>query len=401
MTNSSLTSNPPFVVVDDAVGPTATTNINYVAGSFVGNELALWERFDYVSWGAINVDAAAGPVDPRITSPDPLVGGTIGTPLAAGHVYEVRMYHDSTNPNTDNETPADAAITVMALAKTGMTNLIGDENHTVGGTYYSQRIATTRATTFLMQVSNLTPTPDGNGIPVFPAVDPSGPDTLPTHRDKSRIDHFGMLVEPLLAGHQFTAVILVADAHGGWEVRSIAFQTLRRVVHIGFFLLDIINDGALGGTKASFFVWVREGNTTVYTRGFGFDADGGPGYTISDRPSPGHWTEEHIPLGQFCPVCELGPTVVTPENRRCRHLDPRIDQTQRGHQRVRGKLLPGQCFPRRRPARRENARPLQGVLPNGTDGEHHPAPRRRAGLQITGDEFQYQVQTYFSIFYVV
>ena len=113
----------------------------------------------------------AGPVDPRITGLDPLVGGTIGTPLAAGHVYEVRMYHDSTNPNTpntDNETPADAAITVMALAKTGMTNLIVDENHTVGGTYYSQRIATTRATTFLMQVSNLTPTPDENGSRSFP-----------------------------------------------------------------------------------------------------------------------------------------------------------------------------------------------------------------------------------------
>lgn len=401
MTNSSLTSNPPFVVVDDAFGPTATTNINYVAGSFVGNQLALWERFDYGTWGMINVDAAAGPVDPRITSSDPLVGGAIGTPLAAGQVYEVRMYHDPTNPNTDNEPPPDAAITVMALAKTGMTNLIGDENHTVGGTYYSQRIATTRATTFLMQVSNLTPTPDENGIPVFPAVDPSGPDTLLSIGDKSRTDHFGMLVEPLLAGNQFTAVILVADAHGGWEARSIAFQTLRRVVHIGFFLLDIINDGALGDTKASFFVWVREGNTTVYTRGFGFDADGGPGYTISDRPSPGHWTEEHIPLGQFCPVCELGPTVVTPENHDVGILTRGLTKHNVGTNVYAANYFPGSVFPDDvQPVVRtpDNCKVFFPTGPTENTVQHHVVG---AGPQITGDEFQYQVQTYFSIFYVV
>jgi hypothetical protein len=235
MATPKLTATPDIVVVSGSL-PTADTKIHYVTGGFSGStEPRLWERLSAGTWD---------PVDLARVTPGPTndinIDGFFSKSLAPGVLYQVRLYHDRTDPNRTNEPPPDFEIGVPAVS--GPTTLITDRGHLPGGTYYGQTVATgSLSTNFFLQVGVDPPITDPNGLQHLKSPLLTGFNLLNTIH---RLD-----LEPLLAGNDFFAVGLVFDASGRWETFAVPFKTHKRQVVIRYHVgeLHIINNGSRFG----------------------------------------------------------------------------------------------------------------------------------------------------------
>jgi len=201
MADPLLTAKPDIVVVSGSGAN--TTEIHYVTGSFVDPLPRLWERKSAGTWNPV----ALARVTPGPTAGDPNIDGFFFSPsLAPGELYQVRLYHDDTDPRS-NEPPPDFEIGVPAVS--GPTTLITDRGQQVGGTHYSQRVATgSTATNFFLQVGVSPPIPDPNGLQHLTSPLLTGFSLLNTIHQldlPKRVAQFPE-VKPLLPGNAFFAV---------------------------------------------------------------------------------------------------------------------------------------------------------------------------------------------------
>ena len=200
MATPKLTAKPDIVVVGG--GPVDNTEIHYVTGGFVDPVPRLWERLSAGSWNPVNLARVT-----RSDAGDKNIDGFFFSPtLAPGVIYQVRLYHDDTDPRS-NEPPPDFEIGVPAVS--GPTTLITDRGQQVGGTHYSQRVATgSTATNFFLQVGVSPPIPDPNGLQHLTSPLLTGFSLLNTIHQldlQKRVAQFPE-VKPLLPGNAFFAV---------------------------------------------------------------------------------------------------------------------------------------------------------------------------------------------------
>jgi len=122
MADPLLTAKPDIVVVTGSSMPHQargrnSTEIHYVTGSFVDPLPRLWERKSASSWNQVNLTRVT-----RSDAGDNNIDGFFRSPtLAPGELYQVRLYHDDTDPRS-NEPPPDFEIGVPAVS--GPTTLI-------------------------------------------------------------------------------------------------------------------------------------------------------------------------------------------------------------------------------------------------------------------------------------
>lgn len=222
MADPLLTAKPDIVVVTGS--SMDSTEIHYVTGSFVDPLPRLWERLTPgTSWKPVDLARVT-----RSDAHDNNIDGFFRSPsLAPGVLYQVRLYHDDTDPRS-NEPPPDFEIGVPAVR--GPTTLITDRGQQVGGTHYSQRVATgSTATNFFLQVGVSPPITDPNGLKHLTSPLLTGFSLLSTIHQldlPERVAQFPE-VEPLLPGNDFFAVGLVFDA-SGYENFVVPFTTHQR-----------------------------------------------------------------------------------------------------------------------------------------------------------------------------
>jgi hypothetical protein len=314
-----LSASPDIVVIEDPPAPAIkTTEIHYIA--LGPDQPQVWERFGVGSWNRV--------LPPRVIRSDSNnrnIDGYFITPMTAGQFYQVRLYHDpNINPNTQDEDPntqdedpntqdeprPDAEITIPSLLKSGRITLIASKDNNQGGTWYRQTVTTTVPTHFFLQVGesrNLFGEAEGNPVlrPVLLAKNDGA--MLKTQHTDVEVPDPAQIAEgrALFAGNDYFALGMVIDKDGRWEIFTVPFTTKQRKVTLNFIELHIVNDGALGDTTAGFDIWVRQGAATVLKH---FSFGDINNFKISDRPDPGHETEEHIPLAaQGCtPVTTSG-----------------------------------------------------------------------------------------------
>jgi hypothetical protein len=259
MADPLLTAKPDIVVVSGSV---ASTEIHYATGDASGStEPQLWERLSKGSWNQVVLASRVT----RSDAGDNNIDGFFMSPsLAPGVLYQVRLYHDGTDPRRTDDPRPDFEIGVPAVS--GPTTLITDRGQQVGGTHYVQTVATgSSPTNFFLQVGVSPPITDPNGLQHLTSPLLTGFDLLNTIH---RLD-----LKPLLAGNDFFAVGLVFDASGRWQTFAVPFKTHQRQVVIKYHELHIINNGSrvgdLGHRHAQFWIWVREGDKTVDSKFFG------------------------------------------------------------------------------------------------------------------------------------
>jgi hypothetical protein len=118
----------------------------------------------------------------------------------------------------------------------GTSDLGGDT--ATGGTWHSHQVHTATATNILaLGVSQRSPVKDKDGIPRL--LDTEGEPTTPAgftndHRHE---------ITPLLPGHHYFFLALVADTLGNWDVLVAEFDTKRQTVSVKFTEITVYDDG--------------------------------------------------------------------------------------------------------------------------------------------------------------
>jgi hypothetical protein len=299
---ASMTSDPAVVHIDP--GDVGVTAVHYVTGWHSPLRPFIWERLVGEEWRLID------PLEDRVIDPPPSDPGQEGTflqELRPGQAYQVRMYHDeSVDPNqVDVEGPDAEAKAVGLLRGPEPSELITGEEKGPGGTFFAWSVTTAVDTLAFLQISTKAPSTDSEGVLSFDSILAS--DTDGTLRQTHSLE---VASQDLLPGNPFHALLLVLDAEGNWQIEHHRFTTRKRRVKVGFDEVHVINDGAPGHNEARFSHWILQGNRLRSLCMV-------PEQEITDRPSPGEGSMEHIPLGPICgPPMFFGPEKITSANRR-------------------------------------------------------------------------------------
>jgi hypothetical protein len=386
MATPLLEASPEIVVVASAM-TTAATEIHYVSR---GGQPFVWERFGLGSWSKVTLEDRVT----RSDSGDPDIDGYFSATMTAGAFYQVRLYDDFLiDPNLDDpsesESRALATLMVPALLETGRGTLIVSRDQSPGGTNYAQKVLTNVPTNCFLRIGNSEPVPDIHGNLRFS-------EQLLAKLDFLNQSH-NLQLEPLLPGNDFWALGLVFDKAGRYDTFVHPFRTLIRKVTINFNELHVINDGALGDTTAEFNIWVREGNETIAHYFFGAIDN----FPISDRPDPGHETEEHIPLPQqgVSPVI-IGPKRVTPDNHDIGILIRGLARHKIESNEPCANYFPASQFPDDTPHVRTPNDARFGFPTGSAESVSNATFVVRARPEITGNEFEFDVWSLVTVEYL-
>ena len=370
-----ITPNPVKILVDEGQD-TGSAQVTYRSPD---TEPVLWERTSSGRWRR------------RIIS---TYSGNFPLELRAGQVYEVLMYErEDVDPNVaiDDPAPPVARGTVAAIEKRTPTSLSEGEESGAGGTYFSwyPRHPSIK-TQAIMQIGRDEPQQDDDGVYVLD--NPIG-----------TVDHgfstFHELVfasDAILPGTAYWATLLLIGEGGGWQSKSLAFTTKLREVEILLQEIRIINDGSPGHNRASFRLWVCEGDTFA-------SACALSEREISDRPSPGKEYMEHLALSADCAIpIKIGPAAVPPERQRVSILTRGIAKSTVGHDDISGNFDPTNDFPANPPLLESIAGDAFLYLPVGPDETVEEADfwTYAKPLNNPGDnEFTYEVIGVYSVTY--
>lgn len=201
MAAASLIASPTLVVVDRKAGERkGVTQITYEADDFYGRPY-VWERVAGEPWSRVRLEP------PRIVSSssgNPERDGAFSRTLQPGQAYQVVMYHfeyidpnvlDPNDPLLNLEQRPDASGTALAVLKDPeRRDLIRSEDQNVGGTWFRKVATTVVPTSSILQVSNLPPFRDADGM--FRFLSPQS-----TVFDLVASTQHDAMVEPLLPGN--------------------------------------------------------------------------------------------------------------------------------------------------------------------------------------------------------
>ena len=313
-----ITPSPIFILVDKGQD-TGRAQVTYRSPDV---EPVLWERTNGSRWQR------------RIIS---TFSGNYPIELQAGQVYEVLMYdREDVDPNVaiDDPAPPVARTAVAAIVKRTPADLLESEEHDAGGTYVSWYPRTgPNMTRAIMQVGRTEPQQDGDGV--FQMANPLG--TLTS--DPTNLHQLVFVGEAILPGNDYWASLLLFTDEGDWQSLSIPFTTLLRKVEILLQEIHVINDGSPGHNRASFRLWVCEGDTFA-------SACALSEREITDRPSPGEEYMEHLALSADCALpVKIGPSAVPKERRLVSVLTRGIAKSTLGEDDISGNFDPTNSFP--------------------------------------------------------
>ena len=167
-----------------------------------------------------------------------------------------------------------------------VANLASDEAFPEAGTAFGWQVTAAVPVFAMAQVAVARPGTNAAGLLVFD----TGPLSSATGGAFTRRPYLEAPAD--LPGHTLHALLLLVDEQENWSQRDQPFTLLQRAVTVNHRTIHIVNDGAAGDTSASFRVWTVLGNRLRYQVVV-------PDQDISDRPSPGHESEELIDLTRF------------------------------------------------------------------------------------------------------
>lgn len=274
-----LSAEPPIVLIDPGLDFVPFTVVVRTSGGLLPR---LWERRDFAQWTPV-------PSGDVVHGPDPAPGsGRITRAVRLGQVVEVVLAHDiDFNPNQSlDPIEPDGRVAVPGVRSGGRSpNLASDEAFPEAGTAFGWQVNAAVPVFAMAQVAAAPPATDPTGLLAFRAPLSSAIGGAFTRRT---------YLEALanLPGRTLHALLLLVDEQGNWSLRDKPFTLLERAITVEHQTIHIVNDGAPGDTSASFFVWTLLGNRLQNRVSV-------PEQDISDRPSPGHESEEFIDLTRF------------------------------------------------------------------------------------------------------
>ncbi len=275
-----LTAEPPIVLVDPGQDYVPCTVVVQTSGGLLRQ---LWERSDFTQWTRVPSGDVVG--DPDL----PPGSGRITRAVRPGQVVEVVLAYDiDFDPNAFlNPTALDGRVAVPGLRRDARSpNLASDEAFPAAGTAFGWQVNAAVPVFAMARVAEAPPRTDSVGLLAFPTA------PLSSAIGGSFTRRPYLEAPANLPGHALHALLLLVDEQGNWSLRDQPFTLLERAITVKHQTIHIVNDGAAGDSSASFFVWTLLGNrlrnrVTV------------PDQDISDRPSPGHESEEFIDLTRF------------------------------------------------------------------------------------------------------
>ena len=140
-----------------------------------------------------------------------------------GEWYELGIFVPDHGPISTLDPIQQASLMVFCLLKKPEAQpLITDIEEVVGGTFYWNRILTSKPTNIVeIGVSDRAPAFDQIGLPRLPGRQgPISPSLFTTdHRSE---------FTPLFAGNHYFFAVIVVDVSGNWDQKVIQLDTLRR-----------------------------------------------------------------------------------------------------------------------------------------------------------------------------
>ncbi len=246
---ANLASDPDIIIVDPAIATSGLATISY---SKLPDE-ELWFRLGTTPWTMINENIATGQ-----RGAPPLSKGKYTISLLPGDRYELGVFTPDHGPTTLDPLRQASLVVFCLLKKPAAQSLIMDTNELVGGTFYWNRILTSKPTNIVeIGVSERAPAFDQIGLPRLPERRGSILPSLFTTDHRSEFT-------PLFAGNHYFFTVIVVDVFGNWDQKVMQLDTLRRTVTIDFPEVIVNNDGdALSHGKAEFWFKILEDGRDV------------------------------------------------------------------------------------------------------------------------------------------
>ncbi len=240
----SLKAKPEIVVIDVAHQTSGPTTISYGSDS----PIKLYERIGTTGpFVKVNLQQ-------RVGGSSFETKGEFTTFQLPGSIYMAGIVRkERPGPDEAGFEIFDEEVLVAFLSKQGKSNLFVEVGPTIGGTFFEVRLQTIVEASHLLQVGDLNPLSDPDGIPEFLTIRGG---SVGLKRDIVR----DLTISHLLPGNSMDSRLLAVTQDGKWDVRSGPIQTLKRKVEIQFNKLLITNLDEVDPGQVTLWISVYEGH---------------------------------------------------------------------------------------------------------------------------------------------